>query len=294
MGFKNKTFLNNNPPELEDDDLNLYKDEFNNVITSSGQTPDNGILDQTAKGISAYLARGDFYTDSGAADAYILTIVGTQFAPLSYESGMRIRFVPTNDNTGASTINVATLGVKNIKLADGGDPVAEDIKSGLVIEMFYDGTDFVVSEIISRIRGYKSFRTSEAALTGTYAFIGVQEWSIGAGLIWPKNQLTSGKVFASFQFNKPGGAGEVADVRLKNDAGTVILEHTGMAIGNPGSLEFTTPFIDVSAANVTALDLTTTNLHAVNALATRHRIEARTSPASGSMALVQYSFWWER
>jgi len=144
MGFKDKTFINNNPPQLEDDDLNGYKTEFNNVISSSGQTPANGTLDQTAKGVAMYAARGDFYSDSGAANAYVLSPVGLQLSPITYEVGMRVRFLPANNNaSGASTVDVNSLGVKNIKLSDGStDPLGTQIESGIPIALEYDGTNF--------------------------------------------------------------------------------------------------------------------------------------------------------
>jgi len=60
-----------------------------------------------------------FYTDSGTTDVYVLTAAGGLQAPTSYFEGMFVRFRADNNNTGASTANVASLGVKNIKLSDG-------------------------------------------------------------------------------------------------------------------------------------------------------------------------------
>jgi len=156
LGYKNKTWVNNSPPQETSEDLNLWKNESINLISSSGQTPDNAIADQQAKAVAQYAATGDFYTDSGVADAYALNPIGSgpQNTPISYIDGMRIRFVPGNDNTGASTINVNSLGVKDIKSIDGTtDPIPAIIKSGVGIEMFYDsGNDaFIISSFITGI-----------------------------------------------------------------------------------------------------------------------------------------------
>ena len=98
--------------------------ELQNVIEATGQTLSSGDLNQLGKGIAEYAASGAFYTDSGAADAYVLTAVGGKQAPAAYADGQTFTFVTANPNTGASTANPAGLGVKYIKLADGTDPNA--------------------------------------------------------------------------------------------------------------------------------------------------------------------------
>lgn len=101
--------------------------ELQNVIEDTGQSLSAGDLNQLGKGISDYVANGAFSTDSGAADAYVLTTIGSKQSPTAYTDGMVIDFVAGNDNTGASTVNAYGLGVKNIKLSGGGDPAAGDI-----------------------------------------------------------------------------------------------------------------------------------------------------------------------
>jgi hypothetical protein len=147
MGFKTKTWVNDNPPSLEDDDLNGFKNEFNNTYTSSGQTPSDADLEQTAKAMSIYSAGSDFYIDTGAADAYVLNTSNAYIGVIGYFTGMRVRFIPTNTNlTNTPTINVNSLGVKNIKMQDGIDGAyAGIIKLGLVIELVYNGVDFVLN-----------------------------------------------------------------------------------------------------------------------------------------------------
>ena len=58
-----------------------------------------------------------FYADSGAADAYVLT--STSYPAPAFTTGLTATFIPAFTNTGASTVNVDGLGVKNIKAIDG-------------------------------------------------------------------------------------------------------------------------------------------------------------------------------
>ena len=109
---------------------NQVPDELENSIEDTGQTLSGADLTQVSKAMSIYAAGGAFYTDSGAADAYVLGVVGAKKAPVAYFDGMEISFRAGNANTGASTVNVAGLGVKNIK-SGGATPVAGLITTGI-------------------------------------------------------------------------------------------------------------------------------------------------------------------
>ncbi len=145
-----KTFVDNLPGDpnnlVEAADVNGFKNENTTLITTSGQTPAAGNNNQTAISTSIYAAGAAFYTDSGVADAYVLSPVGGKLAPNAYFNGLRVRVIPGNDNTGASTINVDGLGVKDIKLNDGTtNPAAGDIMAGIQIVLFYDGVVFRIT-----------------------------------------------------------------------------------------------------------------------------------------------------
>lgn len=103
---------------------NQIPSELQNVIASLGITLSAVDLTQLGQAIAAYAAGGAFYVDSGAADAYVLSTVGIKYAPHAYFDGMTIIAYPGNANTGPSTVNVATLGVKSLKMRGGGDPAA--------------------------------------------------------------------------------------------------------------------------------------------------------------------------
>ena len=93
---------------------NEVPSEIQNVIEGLGIALSGADLNQLGKAIAGYVANGAFYTDGGAADAYVLTQIGSKQAPTAYTDGMAVEFIPDNTNTGASTVNVAGLGVKNI------------------------------------------------------------------------------------------------------------------------------------------------------------------------------------
>lgn len=120
---------------------NQIPSELQNIITQLGQSLSSGDLNQVGKAIAGYVANGDFYTDGGAADAYVLAVVGSKQRAPAYTDGFQIRFIAVNANTGASTVNVAGLGVKDIKLASGADPAAGDI-DGRTTCVFDGGNDW--------------------------------------------------------------------------------------------------------------------------------------------------------
>jgi len=122
---------------------NEVPSELQNVIENTGQTLSGGDLNQLGKGIADYSVNGTFYTDSGAADAYVLTTIGLKQTSTAYTDGFAINFVPGNTNTGASTVNVGSLGVKSLKYFDGSDMPAGVIATGSEVGAVYDGTDFI-------------------------------------------------------------------------------------------------------------------------------------------------------
>jgi len=147
MGVPNKTFLNNNPPTLDDNDLNALIQEVNRNITSSGQTPSEFDWDQTAKSSANYATVGDYLVDSGAADAYHLDGGGARLTPTGYFEKMQIRFTPLNANTGPSTVQMGALGLKDIYV-DGAPLVGGEFAPGVVATITYNGTRFDLTKIV--------------------------------------------------------------------------------------------------------------------------------------------------
>jgi len=81
---------------------------------------------------------GLYYDDSGSADDYVLTVTSGFKSHQSYFDGMTVIFKPANTNTGASTVNVDSLGDKDITLHDGTALSAGDILTANYVVARYD------------------------------------------------------------------------------------------------------------------------------------------------------------
>ncbi len=114
MASTTKTWINNSPPSCEDDDLNGFKAENNNLITGSGQSLSTGDNEQTHKAVANYSSDGDFYTDSGIANAYVLSVLSGKEGITVLRDGQRLRFRTSNASSGATTVNANGLGVVSI------------------------------------------------------------------------------------------------------------------------------------------------------------------------------------
>ena len=110
---------------LSADDFNSVMLELENAITSTDQTldaaggPDTFGVEMLGKAMSNYSVAGSTFTDSGAADAYILAITSNLKSPTKYFDGFTATFKATNNNTGTTTVNISGLGVKDIKTGAG-------------------------------------------------------------------------------------------------------------------------------------------------------------------------------
>jgi len=116
---------------------NNVPSEIQNVIEGLGITLSGGDLNQLGKAIAGYVANGTFYADSGAANAYVLSTVGSKQSPTAYTDGLEAEFIVGNTNTGSSTVNVAGLGVKNIASSSS----AGALTAGDIVRLRYNITN---------------------------------------------------------------------------------------------------------------------------------------------------------
>jgi len=134
------------PTVLPAEYMNVIQGELVKIVEMAGIALDQTGADknQIAKALAAHCAGLDFYSDSGTANAYVLSVIGSGEAantqPPAYFDGMRVRFIPGNDNTGASTVKVGTLAIKNIKIGAGAgnNPSADTFEAGVITELYYD------------------------------------------------------------------------------------------------------------------------------------------------------------
>lgn len=155
--------------------LNAVQGELVKVIEQTGLTLNKADSTQLSKAIAMIASRGDFYTDAtpGVAGAYVLTPTFTGFAPTAYKLGMRLRFIPSKTNTGASTVDVNGLGVKNIKTQSGDDPTAAALAAGEEYTLYYDGISFIQKHTVQKKStklpdDYQLQTWSDALVNGMY------------------------------------------------------------------------------------------------------------------------------
>jgi len=79
----------------------------------------------------------DYAADTGAADAYVVTLTP---ALTAHVVGMPIIFKAAHVNTGASTVNINSLGAVAIKKNSSSALAAGDIAAGQIAIVVYDGT----------------------------------------------------------------------------------------------------------------------------------------------------------
>jgi hypothetical protein len=84
----------------------------------------------------------NYYTDTGAANAYAITVSSPQTVSLA--AGLPIQFKATNANTGASTLQINALAAKNILNPNGTALSNAQISAGAVVTVIYDGTQFML------------------------------------------------------------------------------------------------------------------------------------------------------
>ena len=127
--------------------------DVDNLTTTSGQTPSTTDLFQLSIASARYSSGGQFFTDSGTANTYVLSPVSPFKSPVdatnTYFNGMTIRFRAGNANSGASTVNVNGAGSKDLKKEDGStDLTAGDILTTKDSRFRYNGTSFVLVQDI--------------------------------------------------------------------------------------------------------------------------------------------------
>jgi hypothetical protein len=80
-------------------------------------------------------------TSTGAANTYVVT---TGSGNAAYAAGMVARFKAHQANTGAATVNVNSLGAKDLRKRGGVVLADGDIQNGATLVCLYDGTNFQV------------------------------------------------------------------------------------------------------------------------------------------------------
>ena len=122
---------------------NNIKAETDNYIDTSSQTKSESDLFQMAKTGAVVASKGDFYKESAgsAADVYLLEADDDLADVWRLKNGMRFRFKVVNANTGASTVNINSLGAKDLKLNGGSALAGGELVVNQNVEIVFDETN---------------------------------------------------------------------------------------------------------------------------------------------------------
>lgn len=115
--------------------------ESQNFVASTGLALNGGDLTQMEQAALRYVSNGTEYSDGGTANNYLLTPVVSGFQVPDYFDGLIVRFHANATNStgsGASTVNVNSLGVKDIVRLDGSALQIYDIQQLQYTTLRYD------------------------------------------------------------------------------------------------------------------------------------------------------------
>lgn len=155
------------------------------AITKDGQTTITANLPMANyrhTGVGNPTARTQYATAAGVQDgtyAYLTSTAGTNTitatAALSmsaYATGQAFFFTPANTNTGATTLNINSIGAKNV-FFDGAACAGGELVISQPTLVMYDGTQFNIVGGPTSSFAWGSFTRDMATATGTQTVTGV-------------------------------------------------------------------------------------------------------------------------
>ena len=191
----------------------------------------------------------NYFVDTGAENAYVVTFATGETGSLS--AGLSIQFKASADNTGASTLAVNGMTAKNITNYDASALAAGQIKTGAVVSVMYDGTQFklvgqftggpIISanmvesasapappasgqlQLWSKTDGTLHIQNSSAvdqvlAILGAQTFTGLQTFS--AGIEMGTQHISYGGTAAGLSFDSSNNATFSANLSATGTLGT--------------------------------------------------------------------------
>jgi hypothetical protein len=144
----------------------------------------NSLIDALDTDMDKALTTAGYAEAAGTAD--VLTAAPDP-AFAAYTAGIMLRVLIASDNTTGPTINVKSLGAKDIKARDGSTLTAGALKANDIVLLVYDGTQFLLLSTVTA--------TAAETLAGTDANKAITP----AGFAGNKSLVTSG------YYKLPGG-----------------------------------------------------------------------------------------
>lgn len=158
--------------DISDDTVFFQTDASNGTVTNpgfpEGMAPSR--VDDAARALQGAIKRAydrdhavSTTTVGGTANAIALAYAT---APTAYVQGQKFAWKSTAANTGATTVNVNSLGAKNLFKKSGGAAAAAcvggEVQNGDIVEIEYDGTQF---QLLNYTVAYDTAATIASAST---------------------------------------------------------------------------------------------------------------------------------
>lgn len=159
-GFTEKTSFDD-----MDDVIPIVDVSAGSVAAATKKVKIGTVLNKIQDGSTVYAA------SSSGNDSYAVTLSPV---PTAYTTGMVVNFKADVANTGAATLNVNSLGAKTIKKNHDQDLSDNDIESGQVVSVVYDGTNF---EMQSQLANAGITTSGTETITGGKTFSGNNTFS---------------------------------------------------------------------------------------------------------------------
>lgn len=164
----------------------LANNGLSNVLCKDGQTTvtanlpmagfrHTGVGNATTRLAGTYASAADVQDGTlvnltSVAGTNTITATGA-ISMTAYASGQCFRFIPANTNTGAATLNINSIGAKNI-FANGAALIGNEIVASVPVTVIYDGTQFHISGPLTQSNGSPTWVAGGGtadAITATYS-----------------------------------------------------------------------------------------------------------------------------
>ncbi len=130
------------PDNMLEEDVIRIKDSFEQIDIDVNDL--YGITGQSEEDIQS--GSYWYFVSTGTGSAYEASLTPI---PSSLTAGMPIHMKAHAQNTGSATINVNSLGIKNIKRTNGNDLKPGDIPKNSLVTLIYDGVNFQLINAIT-------------------------------------------------------------------------------------------------------------------------------------------------
>lgn len=242
------------------------------VLNSSGRTPaeiwlEGGVLYKFVLKDSTFVQIGSYDNIPAVNDPTttnnLITVAGTNaltglaVPPLEgYTAGAQYTFIAQNNNTGAVTLDIDSLGVKAVTKFGTTPLVANDIRAGALILVEYDGTRFQLLNAVSNTFNYivEPTTISATAATGTINYdVGTQSivyYTTNASANWTLNLRAS----SSATLNSLMSTGQTITVTFLATQGATAYYNSAVTIDGSAVTPKWQSGIAPNAGNINSID----------------------------------------